>query len=198
MQKALSQNTAEELIALGHIIGPHGLHGAVKIKSYTQEANNIFSYGVLYNKETIALGLLKPCKKADKKQTKPEQVIAFLQNSQHKKLLNNREDAFKMRGTTLYIKHHQLIKNNAQQDDDTFYYADLINMDVLDSKSDNDKPKNCGTVIAIYNFGAGDILEIQAYDGRKTMLCFNEPYVQKVDLQSKQMIVNTEGSIFYD
>ncbi len=53
-----------------------------------------------------------------------------------------------------------------------------------------------GTVTAVHNFGAGDIIEIApAAGGAPLMLSFTEAAVPKVDLKAKRIVVVPPGEI---
>jgi 16S rRNA processing protein RimM len=57
-----------------------------------------------------------------------------------------------------------------------YYHADILG---LPCESREGEP--LGTVVAVENFGAGDILEIEKPDGRRSMLPFREGVADLVD-----------------
>jgi 16S rRNA processing protein RimM len=68
---------------------------------------------------------------------------------------------------------------------DTFYYADLVGLSAVTADG-----ATLGTVTAVHNFGAGDIIEIAAVGGgAPLMLSFTEAAVPKIDLTAKQIVV---------
>jgi 16S rRNA processing protein RimM len=68
---------------------------------------------------------------------------------------------------------------------DEFYHADLIGLAVLDPEG-----KQLGTIVAIHNFGAGDLIEVrQAAGGSTEILPFNETTVPVVDVSARRIIV---------
>ena len=50
-----------------------------------------------------------------------------------------------------------------------YYHADLMGLPCEDASG-----ASLGTVVAIENFGAGDILEIESVDGKRSMVPFRE------------------------
>ena len=159
-----------DLICLAKIVAAHGIKGEVKIKSFTKEPCDVLRYGALSNKdgtrffELVFKGLAKGLMRVQIKG------------------VSTRNDAENLIGEELFISRDQL----PALDDDVFYQADLIGADVLDDKTSS----KIGKVVGIYNFGAGDILEIKFDDMKQTeMLPFNESYVKNVDVQNKTLTV---------
>jgi 16S rRNA processing protein RimM len=71
-------------------------------------------------------------------------------------------------------------------DSDTFYHADLIGLTAVDSKG-----AAIGTVTAVHNFGAGDLLEIAPQDGGDTiMLSFTQATVPAVDIAGGRIVLD--------
>ena len=67
---------------------------------------------------------------------------------------------------------------------DTYYHADLVGLDVVTPEG-----VQIGTVHALHNFGAGDIIEIMPVgSGEPLMLPFNDATVPRVDLEAKQIV----------
>jgi len=159
-----------DLICLAKIVAAHGIRGEVKIKTFTLSPKDVFLYGALSNIEGTRFfeltfkGLMKGLVRVQIKG------------------VNTRNDAESLVGTELYVSRDKL----PELQDDTFYQADLIGADVLDAKT----ASKIGQVVGVYNFGAGDILEIK-FDGVKQteMLPFNSSYVPNVDVKNKTVSV---------
>jgi len=135
-------------VCLGAIAGAHGVKGEVRIKTFTQEPQDIASYGPLQNEEgdaTFSIVRLRPDKIG---------VIATIEG------LQDRDAAQKLKGTRLYVKREAL----PQADDDTWYHADLIGLKV--KGKDN---KEYGVVIGVYDFGAGDVIEVAPGSGGESI-----------------------------
>ena len=159
-----------DLICLAKIVAVHGIKGEVKVKSFTLTPKDVFSYGALSNKdgtrffELVFKGLNKGLLRVQIKD------------------VNTRNEAESLVGTELFVNRDKL----PELQDDTFYQADLIGAAVLDAKTSS----KIGKVVGIYNFGAGDILEIKFNDVKQTeMLPFNSSYVPNVDVKNKTVSV---------
>ena len=55
-----------------------------------------------------------------------------------------------------------------------------------------------GTVASVYNFGAGDVLEIKSTEGELTMIPFNKQYVPEVNIKDGYIIVESVLLNFID
>jgi 16S rRNA processing protein RimM len=71
------------------------------------------------------------------------------------------------------------------EDDETFYYADLIGLSAVTPDG-----AALGTVTAIHNFGAGDLVEIKPEGGGEPLMVpFTEAAVPQIDMAERRMIV---------
>ncbi|MBR2299516.1 MAG: 16S rRNA processing protein RimM [Alphaproteobacteria bacterium] len=153
-----------DLVCLGKIVAAHGIKGEVKVKSFTSNPKDVCAYGKLSNK--------------DKTHFYQGQVKGFAKELLRVKFegIDTRNAAEEIVGTELFVSRDVLpdLKEN------TFYLTDLIGLRVLDVKTQ----KELGKVVGVYNFGAGDILEI-SFEGQKQteMLPFNDTYVPTVDIK---------------
>lgn len=129
-------------ILLGTIGAAHGIKGEVRIASHTQDPEAIASYGPL---ETSRPGLVVTIEKARLNKTV---LIARLKG------IRDRNQAELLNGVELYIDRDRLPEH---EDDDDFYHADLIGLDARLDESG----VSIGAVIALHNYGAGDLIEIQ-------------------------------------
>ncbi len=157
-------------VLLGHISQANGLRGEVLIKSHTANPADIGSYGVLGNKDATRTFDIKVIRITTKG------VVAKISG------VTDRTAAEVLRGTELYIDRDQL---PASDDEDDFYHTDLIGLEA--QTADGAK---VGTVIAVQNFGASDLLEIRPLDSKTTELIpFNKAFVPDVDLEGGRVIV---------
>ncbi len=135
-------------ICLGAIAGAHGVKGEVKIKTFTQQPQDIASYGPLQNEDgdkTFSIVRFRPDKIG---------VVATIEG------IRGRDDAQRLKGTRLYVKREAL----PQVEEETWYHADLMGLKVRD-KDD----KEYGVVIGVYDFGAGDMVEVAPNFGEESL-----------------------------
>ena len=99
----------------------------------------------------------------------------------------DRNAAEQLRNTDLYVARDRLPAPEA----DEFYHADLIGLVAVTPEG-----IEIGTVVAVHDFGAGDILELKPRAGRMTlMLPFTEVFVPNVDLAGRRIVVATTPEI---
>ena len=80
------------------------------------------------------------------------------------------------------------------EDEDEFYFSDLIGLDVKTTEG-----RRVGTVKAIHDFGAGNMIEIQPGKSEKNTTTWYHPFtklaVPKVDLKAHRLIIHIEEAI---
>jgi len=96
--------------------------------------------------------------------------------------VNDRDAAERLTGLKLYVSRERL---PPVDDEETYYHADLIGLAAV---TPDGAP--LGTVTAIHNFGAGDIVEIAPQGGGETLLVpFTDAAVPEIDLAAGRMVV---------
>ena len=154
-------------VCLGVIVGAHGIRGEVKVRSFTEDANDIGAYGVLTDKSGQKSFSVK--------------VVGRSKDDLRVKIegCDDRNQAEALRGTELFVERCVL----PETDDEEFYQTDLVGLEVK-----NESGEFLGKVVAFYNFGAGDIVEIKI--GQKLeMLPFNKDFVPEVCINKGYIIV---------
>ena len=104
--------------------------------------------------------------------------------------VTTRTQAEALKGTELFIPRNRLPNTG----EDEFYYADLIGLVVYKRHG-----QKAGVVVAMHNFGAGDIVEI-AMDGLENtiLIPFNNNTVPDIDLIKQKMIVEIPAGLLGD
>jgi 16S rRNA processing protein RimM len=156
-------------ICLGQIGAPHGVRGEVRLRSFTAEPAAIAAYGPLESDDgrIFTIETLRPAKDFF--------VVKLLG-------VADRDAAERLTNTKLYVPRERLPEPQAP---DEYYHADLIGLRVVDRAG-----RPCGTVVAIHNFGAGDLIEIQPETGDKTeMLPFDAATVPDVNISAGRIVV---------
>jgi 16S rRNA processing protein RimM len=159
-----------ERIRVARIGAAHGVRGEVKLWSFTQDPEAVANYGPLETEDggrRFEIEALRPGR---------DFLVARLAG------IETREAAEKLTNTDLFVQRERLPKI---EEEDTFYYADLVGCAAVTAEG-----AGVGTVSAVHNFGAGDIVEIAPAGGGQTlMLPFTEATVPEVDLKRKRIIV---------
>ncbi|MFI4949394.1 MAG: ribosome maturation factor RimM [Alphaproteobacteria bacterium] len=170
--KVTPVKSAEPRVCLGIVGAPHGVHGGVRIKSFTGEPAAIAGYGALEDESgarQFTLKVVGPAKGDG-------MVIAKLSG------VSDRERAEALRGLRLYAPRAVL---PAIGDADEFYYADLVGLAALLGDG-----SRLGTVIAVHDFGAGDMLEIERAASQPVLVPFTRAAVPVVDLAGHRVVVD--------
>ncbi len=164
-----------ERVIVAKIGAAHGVRGEVRLWPYTQDPMAVATYGVLETadgKRSFEIESVRAGK---------DHLVARLKG------VADRDAAEKLTNIELYVSRDRLPP--AEQDE--FYHSDLIGLDAV-----NEHGEQIGTVHALQNFGAGDVIEITPLgSGDTVMLPFTETTVPKVDLAKKQVVVVPPGEI---
>ena len=164
---AVAQSVQEPMVRLGTIVGPHGIRGAVRVKTYTEDPMSIAAYGPVFDRagaRRFALRVLGPAKAG---------ALAVIDG------VSDRNAAEAMRGLDLYVPRHALPET---ADEDEFYNADLIGLQVEDMAG-----RPLGRVCDVADHGAGPILDIRG--DADLLLPFTREAVPVVDLAAGRLQV---------
>src|SRR4030081_81866 len=161
-------------ICIARIGAAHGGRGAVKLWTFTEDPLAVKAYGPLATKDGARQFEVTHAREAK------GHLVATLKG------VTTREDAQRLNGIELYIAREKLPATDA----DEYYHADLIGLDAV-------TPANAplGRVIAIHNFGAGDIIEIAPPGGATMLLPFTNAVVPSVDLGAGRVVVELPAEI---
>jgi len=157
-------------ICVARIGAAHGVRGEVKLWSFTEDPAAVAHYGPLETQDGTR------CFEIEALRAAKDHFVARIAG------VNDRDAAEKLRNIELYIPRARLPKI---EEADTFYHADLVGLDAVTPDG-----ARVGTVHALHNFGAGDIIEIAPDGGGEPlMLPFNETTVPKIDVAARQIVV---------
>ncbi|MEA3151290.1 MAG: rRNA processing protein RimM, partial [Gammaproteobacteria bacterium] len=138
-------------ICVARIGAAHGVRGAVKLWPFTEDPLAVMDYGPLTTKDgarQFEVTHARPAK---------DHLVATIKG------VATREDAERLNGIELYIAREKL----PATDEDEYYHADLIGLAAVNAANEP-----IGRVLAIHNFGAGDIIEIAPPSGPTLLLPF--------------------------
>jgi len=155
-------------ILLAQIGSPHGIKGEVRVKPFG-EPEMLNQYGKLETRDG---------KKFKIKRMRPQKTMMVVKFEG----VNTRDEAESLNGVELFIDRAKLPE---PEDEDEFYIEDLIGMNVLDEKGDQ-----LGNILAVPNFGAGDMLEIKPSNSSSTFfLPFTREVVPEIDFENSNVKV---------
>ena len=167
---AKGPSTPGTLVLMATIGAAQGLRGEVRVKSYTEDPMAIGEYGTLYDGEG------NPYEVLDARPHKNMAVMRF-------RGINDRTAAEKLNGKDLYVDRDTL--DDEDLDEDEFFYADLEGLEARDAEG-----KSWGTVTAIFDFGAGDILELTEKGKRSQLIPFSEASVLEIDFEGGSILID--------
>ncbi len=156
-------------ICVGQIGAAHGVRGEVRLRSFTADPQAVASYGPFETEDgrVIAIEALRPAK---------DHFVATLAG------IHDRDAAERLVNAKLFVPRDRLPELSAA---DEFYHADLIGLSAV-----NPAGETLGTVVAIHNFGAGDLIEVRFGASDKTeMIAFNEINVPSVDVGAGRVVI---------
>jgi 16S rRNA processing protein RimM len=156
-------------ICVAQIGAAHGVRGEVRLWSFTEDPMAVVSYGALESedgKQRFTIEALRPAK---------DHFVARLAG------VGERTAAEKLTNTKLYVPRDRL---PPVADDETFYHADLVGLAAV-------RPDGTplGTVTAVHNFGAGDVIEIKPESGDSLLVAFTSVAVPEIDVKAGRMVV---------
>ena len=163
-------------VCLGQIGAAHGLRGQVRLHSFTSDPTAIAEYGPLETKNGRVLEIeeLRPAK---------DHFVARLAG------IRDRNAASALTNEKLYVPRERLPQTESP---DEFYHADLIGLAAVDQTG-----RTLGTVVAVHNFGVGDLIEVKPPTGGSTELVpFDMTHVPEVDIASGRLIVHPPDGLF--
>jgi len=161
-------------ICVARIGAAHGVRGAVKLWTFTEDPLAVKAYGPLVTKDGA-----RQFEVTHAREAKGHLVAAL-------KGIATREEAERLNGVELYIARDKL----PATDENEYYHADLIGLDAVNAANEP-----LGRVIAIHNFGAGDIIEIAPAHGATMLLPFTNAVVPSVDLAGGRVIIELPDEI---
>jgi 16S rRNA processing protein RimM len=163
----------DALVLLGEIGAAQGLKGEVRVRSYTEEPGGITAYGPLQDETGRKIEI-------ESLRATPKALIARIKG------VTTREAAEALAHTKLYVPRAMLPERGEEE----WYHADLVGLAAVGRDG-----APLGKVVAIQNFGAGDLLEVKPIGGGATVLVpFTRDTVPEIDVEGGRLtLVPPEG-----
>jgi 16S rRNA processing protein RimM len=163
---------AKGMVLVGAVAGAFGVKGEVRLRAFTEQKDGVIQYGPLYGDDGKVL--LRP-----KSWRELKDGVAVVAPE-----VKTREDAEKLKGAKLYVPRANL--PNLPPEKDEYYWVDLMGCraETLDGAA-------MGEVVAVWNFGAGDILELRPpQGGQNVRITFTKTNVPLVDPIAKRIVID--------
>ncbi len=158
-------------ICVARIGAAPGTRGEMRLWPFTADPLAVADYGPLENADgaRFEIEALRPGKGF---------LVVRLKG------IADRSAAERLNNAELFVPRERLPAPDA---DDEYYHADLIGLAAVDAGG-----TALGTVVAVQNFGAGDLIEIQPPGGGETVLLpFSATVVPVVDIAGGRLVVHT-------
>lgn len=166
-----------ERVCMGVIVGVHGVRGVVRLKSFAETPGDILTFDSLVDEAG------KPYRLTSQGQAKGV-LLARIDG------VTDRNAAEALKGTMLYVPRDAL----PEAEEKEFYHADLIGLRV-----DRMDETELGSVVAVHDFGAGDLIDVRLAGSTRTVLLpFNEQTVPVVDLEAGRLMVDPMPGLLED
>jgi len=161
-------------ICVARIGAAHGVRGAVKLWTFTEDPLAVTRYGQLMTKDGARQFEVTHVREAK------GHLVATLKG------IATREEAERLNGVELYVAREKLPATS----EDEYYHTDLVGLAAVNAAGEP-----LGRVIAIHNFGAGDIIEIAPPNGATMLLPFSNAVVPTVDLEGGRVVIELPDEI---
>jgi len=164
-------------VCLGAVAGAHGVRGALRVRSFTAEPEDIAAYGPVTDEagtRTFTLRIVG--------QARGDLVIKV-------DGINDRNAAEALKGTRFYVARAAL----PEPDADEFYHTDLIGL-----AAENDDGAPLGTVRAVHDHGAGTLIEIRSNEGAELLVPFTKAAVPVIDIAGGRIVVSPPDEVGED
>src|SRR5262245_40610643 len=149
-------------ICVAQIGGPHGIRGEVKLKSFTADPMAVKDYAPLESEDGAAQFEIETLRAGK------GHLVARLRG------IADRSAAAQLTHLRLFVPRERLPAPSPEE----FYHVDLIGLRVRTQDG-----TEIGSIVAVHDFGAGDILEVEIAESREhIMLPFTETFVPRVDI----------------
>ena len=157
-------DSGERRIALAAVAGAHGVKGELRLKLFSDSVESLSRHGKLYvgGAERRLLAVRDSGKAA----------VARFEG------IDDRSAAEALRGSLIEVDRSAL----PPPEEGEYYHADLIGLPAV---ARDGKP--IGTVVAIENYGAGDLLEVENAEGKRSLIPFRAGIA---DLEGSRIILD--------
>jgi 16S rRNA processing protein RimM len=149
---------SDKRIALAAVAGAHGVKGEVRLKLFSDSVETLAQ-----QKMVFAGGV--------------ERRLLFVREAGKGAVARfedvaDRSAAEALRGTLIEVDRSAL----PALEDGEYYHADLIGLSAVDASGEA-----VGTVVAVENYGAGDLLELQLPEGKRSLIPFRSGIADLID-----------------
>ena len=153
-------------VALAAVAGAHGVKGELRLKLFADSVDSLARHKrVFVGGRELAVRDVRDGGKT---------AIARFEG------VGDRSAAEALRGQLVEVERADL----PPLDEGEYYHADLVGLPCVDEAG-----KALGIVVAVENFGAGDLIEVERGDGRRSLIPFREPMAR---LDGRRIVIDPD------
>ena len=168
---------AADLVLVAKFGAPHGVKGEVRVKSFTADPQALADYSPLQSRDgrSFTIRALRPA---------GEVMVARIAE------LTDRTAAEAVTHLDLFVPRDRI---PTPDDEDEFLHADLLGLAVVTTAGEA-----VGTVTAVYDFGAGDVLDVARPARKGVMIPFTKAVVPTIDMAARTLIIDPPPGLLDD
>ena len=164
-----------QFLECGKIVNTHGVRGGLKLESWCDTPQDLASLKKVF----LENGGEYQCYKVKKASVFKQFVLFELDG------INNIDIAMTLKGRVVFAD-----RDDISIDEDAFFIADIIGLDVIDMATG----EKIGTLSDVLNLGASDLYEINTKSGKKLIPAVPE-FIKKVDTEKGIFVSLIEGML---
>jgi 16S rRNA processing protein RimM len=161
------------MILVAQFGAAHGIKGEVRLKAYTQDPMAVADYGPLIAADgrRFEIEAMRPAAGS----SSPDMLVVRIKG------VSDRNAAEALNRLELSVPKDAL----PPAEEGEYYHADLIGL-----RAETPSGTILGTVVAVPNYGAGDLLEIAPATGNTILVPFTDAVVPEVDIAEGRVVVD--------
>ncbi len=164
-----------QFLECGKIVNTHGVRGGLKLESWCDTPQDLASLKKVF----LENGGEYQCYKVKKASVFKQFVLFELDG------INNIDIAMTLKGRVVFAD-----RDDIAIDEDAFFIADIIGLDVIDMATG----EKIGTLSDVLNLGASDLYEINTKSGKKLIPAVPE-FIKEVDTEKGIFVSLIEGML---
>jgi len=170
--------SSPSLFCAAVVASAHGVQGHVKVKCFLEDPTQLKAYSPFSNEAGEPVFAVKKILSQNK-----DMLIVSFQG------VTDRTKAEELRGAKLMLAQERL----PNLSDNTYYHKDLIGLSVMSFEG-----QSLGTVHALYNFGAGELLELKTLKDSLHMMPFTHEMVPEINLEKGSLRLSKDAESFLE
>ena len=153
-------------VALAAVAGAHGVKGELRLKLFADSVESLARHSKVYvgGREVAVRDIRAGGKTA----------VARFEG------ISDRSAAEALRGQLVEVDRTDL----PPLEEGEYYHADLVGLPCVDEEG-----ASVGTVVAVENFGAGDLIEVERSNGKRSLIPFRDPIAR---LDGERIVLDPE------